>query len=207
MLYEILDLPLSILVVVAIILFFVGFFSPEKSLFWYKKKQTRTSSAIIYFSLIIVISLIHGGIKPQKLIDEEKQAKIKEEKEKLIQQQKKQEEEERNAVYRIDNCNNFKDNTLEYKGHNVRDVFYSENQYQLRGLIEKFKKYSKTKFVPGEFYHQDEKGNVCHVVVDIPISMEIPNITSHGEKVELEFTSSEGKLNKGNTLVSITRVD
>lgn len=207
--YELLDTPLTILTFIALIFLVVGFFSPDKSLFWYKKERTKKMSLIIYLTSFLVFSLIHGGIKPQKLIDEEKQLEEKKKQELLLKEEKQKKVEEKNTVYRIDNCNDFKDNSINYKGFTIEDVYqYGDNdQKLLRDIIEKTKKYTKNKTVKVRFFHLDNNGNSCHVEVDIPVTLEVPNITTHSEKVLLNFTCSKGEIYSGNFVNSITRAN
>lgn len=205
MLYQILHYPLLILDLTVVFLFFLGLFSPEKSLFWYKKKRTRLMSSIIYFSLIIGISMLHGGIKPQKLIDEEARLEKIEKEQRLLKEKKEEEERIKNKVHKIKNCNDFKDNTGNYTGFIIGDVFYynETNTYPLRTLVNG----TTEKTVTVSFYHFDDDRNQCNIDVEIPVDLNVPNIVSAGEKVRLNFTCTEGQLKSGNIVNSITRVD
>ena len=74
-------------------------------------------------------------------------------------------------------------------------------------MIESTKKYTKDKTITLEFYRIDKKGNQCDIVVDLPVDLEVPNLTYVGEEVRLSFTCTKGDLKKGNTVTSITRVN
>lgn len=197
-----------LIILVVFVLLIIGFFNPNKSLFWFKGERTKKKSFIIYFISLIVLNGLSVNIKPQSVIDEEKK-----EQEELVQQKKIEEEElikqkkieELNRVYLIDDCNDFKDNTGNYKGLKIEDKFYYNSGVKLRVIIEQTKKYTKQKFVPITFYHFDKNINQCNIEVMVPIDIEVPNIVTRDEEVILNFTCTKGELDEGNIVNSIVR--
>lgn len=187
-----------LLSLVVFVFLIIGFFNPNKSLFWFKGERTKKKSFIIYFISFFVLGILSEITKPQSVIDEENKRK-----EELVQQEK---EEELNKVHRIDDCNDFKDNTMNYKGKIIEDKFYYGNNGQtLRSLVETFKNLSDEKFIPVNLYHYDNDRNRCDITVQLPIELKVPNVMSGGEKVIINFTCFEGDLNNGNIVNSIVR--
>jgi hypothetical protein len=156
----------------------------------------------------MIVSFIGSKVQPKEITDEFEKERITLREEQKKKEEEQKEEKEKNTVYRIDNCNDFKDNSIKYKGFTIEDVYqYGDNdQNLLRDLIEKTKKYTKNKTVKVRFFHLDNNGNSCHVEVDIPVTLEVPNITTHSEKILLNFTCSKGEIYSGNLVNSITRV-
>jgi hypothetical protein len=192
---------LRILSFILLSLLVLGFFNPNKSLFWFKGEKTKMKSFIVYFISIIILSFIGSKVQPKEITDEFKKERIT-----LREEQKKKEEERiKNTVHKIKNCNDFKDNTGNYTGFIIGDVFYynESNTYPLRTLVGQ----STEKTVSVSFYHFDEDRNQCNIVVEIPVNLNVPNIMSGGEKVRLNFNCTEGQLNSGNIVNSISRVD
>ena len=149
----------------------------------------------------MILSFIGSKVQPKEITDEFVKERI------ILKEKQKKEEEERirNTVHQIKNCNDFKDNTGNYTGFIIGDVFYynKSNTYPLRTLVSQ----STGKTVSVSFYHFDKDGNQCNIVVEIPVNLNVPNIMSEGEKVRLNFTCTEGQLNSGNIVNSISRVD
>lgn len=186
----------------------LGLFSPKIALFWLKGNKTRLKSFLIYFFSMIGFSVLTSIVTPQSYLEEQKKRLAKQDKIEKEKRKKVEEEEKANAVYSIGDANDFKDNTSNYKGLKIQDVFYYDpsNRINLRNVLSITKRYnSKLKYATVEFYYLDKNFNQCNLNLEVPVDIEVPNITTANEKVMINFTCSEGSLYKGNIVSSITR--
>jgi hypothetical protein len=203
----------------------IGFFSPSKSLFWYNGEKTRKKSSIIYllsFIGLIVISglLLPSDVKERRRIENEKLT-LKREEEKLrlseleVEEQRKLEEEqkkiEQNTPILLQDINDFKDYPEKYLGKIlIVDCTYNEkNGLKLKELV----KGSKNETIPIYFdlrtIYDSGDGRpdfqYLEMKMDFPTNLEVPNITSVSEELQVTFQFTKGDFYDGNKVISIRR--
>ncbi len=195
----------------------IGFFSPSKALFWYKGEKTRKKSSLIYLISFIGLMIISAVILPSEVKErrrieneaialknkEEKLRKAEEESQKLEEEPEIIEE---NTPILLQDINDFKDYPEKYIGKIlIAYCSYNEkNGLKLKELV----KGSKNDTIPIYFdlraFHEGEL-QYLEMKMDLPTNLQVPNITSVSEELQVTFQFTKGDFYSGNKIISISR--